>query len=98
MRRITGQWPGNDPDELVTSPHGLGPGHSPGPALQLSNREGLCRWIRRFILFNAKRNPREMGCEEMESFLNSLAARYLSASSQSQGLRVKPQSGREQKG
>ena len=55
-------------------------------------------WIRRFILFNAKRNPRGMGCEEMESLLNSLAARYLSASSQSQGLRVKPQSGREQKG
>jgi hypothetical protein len=87
MRRITGQWPANDPDELVTSPHGLGPGRSPGPALQQSNREGLCRLDSRFNLFNAKRRPREMGCEELESFLNPLAARYLSASSQSQGAR-----------
>ena len=43
-------------------------------------------WARRFILFHAKRHPREMGRVEIESFLNSLAARHLSASSQSQAL------------
>lgn len=43
-------------------------------------------WIRRFILFHGKRHPLQMGRIEIESFLNSLAARHLSASSQSQAL------------
>lgn len=43
-------------------------------------------WIRRYIYFHRKRHPREMGRFEIEAFLNSLAARHLSASSQSQAL------------
>ena len=42
--------------------------------------------IRRYIYFHRKRHPREMGRFEIEAFLNSLAARHLSASSQSQAL------------
>ena len=43
-------------------------------------------WIRRFVLFHDKRHPRQMGRVDIESFLNSLTARQLSASSQSQAL------------
>ncbi len=31
-------------------------------------------WVRRFILFNSRRHPREMGKPEIEAFLNHLAA------------------------
>src|SRR5438105_337913 len=43
-------------------------------------------WIRRFIVFNAKRHPREMGALEVTAFLSSLAARNVSASTQNQAL------------
>jgi len=44
-------------------------------------------WIRRFILFNDKRHPREMGAAEIERFLTSLAVdRKVSASTQNQAL------------
>ena len=43
-------------------------------------------WVRRYIYFHRKRHTREMGRFEIEAFLNSLAARHLSASSQSQAL------------
>lgn len=42
-------------------------------------------WIRRFILFHAKRHPREMGAAEVESFLTHLAVQgRVSASTQNQ--------------
>ena len=44
-------------------------------------------WIRRFILFNAKRHPAEMGAAEVEGFLSSLAVEgNVSASTQNQAL------------
>jgi len=44
-------------------------------------------WIRRFILFNGKRHPRDMGAVEVESFLTHLAVEQrVSASTQNQAL------------
>jgi integron integrase len=44
-------------------------------------------WIRRFILANAKRHPREMGAAEVEAFLSLLAVQgEVAASTQNQAL------------
>ncbi len=44
-------------------------------------------WIRQFILFHAKRHPREMGKAEVEAFLSHLAtAKQVAASTQNQAL------------
>lgn len=44
-------------------------------------------WIRRFILANDKRHPREMGAAEVERFLSDLAVRgEVSASTRNQAL------------
>lgn len=44
-------------------------------------------WIRRFILFNGKRHPKDMGAVEVESFLTDLAVEHhVSASTQNQAL------------
>jgi integron integrase len=44
-------------------------------------------WIRRFILFNAKRHPREMGGQEVAAFLSHLANdRQVSSATQAQAL------------
>ncbi|HET9864585.1 MAG TPA: integron integrase [Steroidobacteraceae bacterium] len=44
-------------------------------------------WIRRFIIFNAKRHPRDMGGSEVAAFLSHLANdRRVSAATQSQAL------------
>jgi integron integrase len=44
-------------------------------------------WIRRFILFNDKRHPAEMGVAEIERFLSNLAVdRKVAASTQNQAL------------
>lgn len=44
-------------------------------------------WIRRFILFNSKRHPKEMGKKEVEAFLTHLAVdRRVAASTQNQAL------------
>ena len=44
-------------------------------------------WIRRFILFNNKRHPRDMGREEIRGYLSYLAVkRNVSASTQNQAL------------
>lgn len=43
-------------------------------------------WIRRFIVFHGKRHPRELGEPEVTSFVSSLAARGVSASTQNQAL------------
>lgn len=44
-------------------------------------------WIRRFILANGKRHPREMGAAEVTAFLSHLATHgHVSASTQNQAL------------
>jgi integron integrase len=44
-------------------------------------------WVRRFILFHAKRHPADMGAQEVEAFLSHLAVeRQVAASTQSQAL------------
>jgi integron integrase len=44
-------------------------------------------WIKRFIFFHHKRHPREMGKEEVEQFLTSLAVdQHVSAATQNQAL------------
>jgi len=44
-------------------------------------------WIRRFILFNKKRHPRDMGGPEVAAFLNHLANdRQVSSATQAQAL------------
>jgi integron integrase len=49
--------------------------------------ESYIKWIRRFILFNGKRHPREMGSEEVQGFLSDLAVRgNVAASTQNQAL------------
>ena len=49
--------------------------------------EAYVGWIRRFILFHAKRHPAEMGKEEIERFLTSLAVdRLVAASTQNHAL------------
>ncbi|HSS65737.1 MAG TPA: phage integrase N-terminal SAM-like domain-containing protein, partial [Gammaproteobacteria bacterium] len=53
----------------------------------LRTEEAYVGWIRRFILFQGKRHPREMGDAEVQAFLNHLAVRRgVSASTQSQAL------------
>jgi integrase len=49
--------------------------------------EAYVGWIRRFIIFNGKRHPEEMGESEIESFLAHLAVeRHVSASTQNQAM------------
>ncbi|MFN7955615.1 MAG: integron integrase [bacterium] len=44
-------------------------------------------WIRRFIVFHAKRHPRDLGAPEVTAFLSFLAVkRHVSASTQNQAL------------
>jgi len=48
-------------------------------------------WIRRFILFQGKRHPNEMGEEEISAFLTSLAVeRHVAASTQNQHAKLLP--------
>ena len=49
--------------------------------------ETYLKWIRRFIHFNGKRHPRELGATEIQSFLSDLAVRgRVSGSTQNQAL------------
>jgi site-specific recombinase XerD len=49
--------------------------------------QAYVQWIRRFILFNGKRHPREMGAPELTAFLSDLAVqRNVAASTQNQAL------------
>lgn len=48
--------------------------------------EAYVGWIRRFIVFNAKRQPRELGAADVTAYLSSLAQRGVSASTQNQAL------------
>jgi integron integrase len=51
----------------------------------IRTEEAYVDWTRRFILFHRKRHPKEMGKEEIESFLSHLAVEgRVSASTQSQ--------------
>ncbi|MFT3847568.1 MAG: integron integrase [Propionivibrio sp.] len=51
----------------------------------LRTEESYVQWIRRFVLFHAKRHPSEMGVPEVEAFLTSLAVEgNVAASTQNQ--------------
>jgi hypothetical protein len=51
----------------------------------IRTEEAYVDWTRRFILFHRKRHPKEMGKDEIESFLSHLAVEgRVSASTQSQ--------------
>ena len=53
----------------------------------LRTEESYLHWIKRFILFNGKRHPREMGAPELEIFLSNLATeRNVAASTQNLAL------------
>jgi integron integrase len=53
----------------------------------LRTEQAYVGWIRRFILANGKRHPREMGTTEVEGFLTELATRgQVAASTQNQAL------------
>jgi integron integrase len=48
--------------------------------------EAYIGWIRRFIMINGKRHPRELGEQEVTALLSGLAGRGVSASTQNQAL------------
>ncbi|MCZ2407306.1 MAG: integron integrase [Burkholderiales bacterium] len=51
----------------------------------IRTEEAYIDWARRFILFHHKRHPRDMGAEEVETFLSHLAVdRQVAASTQNQ--------------
>jgi hypothetical protein len=53
----------------------------------LRTEHACVSWIRRFILANGKRHPRETGASEVERFLSTLAVdRRVSAGTQNQAL------------
>ena len=53
----------------------------------IRTEQAYVQWIRRFILFNGKRHPREMGAAELTAFLSDLATRHhVAASTQNQAL------------
>jgi integron integrase len=55
--------------------------------LSLRTEEAYIGWVRRFILANDKRHPRELGAHHVEWFLTHLATReHVSASTQNQAL------------
>lgn len=55
--------------------------------LSLRTEEAYVGWVRRFILANDRRHPRELGARHVEAFLTHLATRaHVSASTQSQAL------------
>ncbi|HJR12800.1 MAG TPA: integron integrase [Rhodanobacteraceae bacterium] len=55
--------------------------------LSIRTEEAYVNWVRRFILANGKRHPRELGAREVEAFLTHLAMHgHVSASTQNQAL------------
>jgi integron integrase len=51
----------------------------------IRTEEAYLHWVKRYILFNGKRHPREMGGKEVESFLTHIAVHgKVSASTQNQ--------------
>src|SRR5262245_66506114 len=54
---------------------------------RIRTEQAYVQWIRRFILFNNKRHPREMGAAELTAFLSDLATQHhVAASAQNQAL------------
>lgn len=55
--------------------------------MSIRTEDAYVGWVRRFILANGKRHPRDMGAREVEAFLTDLATRgHVSASTQNQAL------------
>lgn len=55
--------------------------------LSIRTEEAYVGWVRRFILANGKRHPRELGVREVEAFLTHLAMhQQVAASTQNQAL------------
>src|SRR5690606_761912 len=55
--------------------------------MALRTEQAYVGWIRRFILANGKRHPRDMGALEVEAFLTRLATQgRVAASTQNQAL------------
>lgn len=55
--------------------------------MSLRTEEAYVGWIRRFIMANGKRHPRELGAREVEAFLTRLATQgNVAASTQNQAL------------
>lgn len=53
----------------------------------LRTEQAYLQWVKRYILFHGKRHPADLGKEEIESFLTSLAVdRNVAASTQTQAL------------
>lgn len=53
----------------------------------IRTEEAYLHWIKRFILFNDKRHPKDMGAAEIRRFLTHLAAeRHVAAATQNQAL------------
>jgi integron integrase len=53
----------------------------------LRTEEAYVQWVRRFILFHNKHNPKDMGAEEVRQFLSDLAVNHhVAASTQNQAL------------
>ena len=68
---------------------GTGRGANSASGLGYSRRteDAYCGWIRRFILSNDRRHPREMGSREVERFLTGIAVdAKVAASTQNQAL------------
>ena len=73
---------GNDPRLLDQVRHAIRLRH-----YSFSTEKAYVDWIRRLVLANDKRHPREMGCKEVEDFLTDLAIRHnVSPSTQNQAL------------
>jgi integron integrase len=54
-----------------------------------STEKTYVQWVRRYILFHAKRHPKEMGKTEIEEFLTHLAVqRHVAPSTQNQALQA----------
>lgn len=83
---------------MADSTHMAGEGNSPRLLEQVRNEirylhysrrteQSYISWIKRFILFNNKRHPKDMGDSEIKTYLTHLAvSRNVSASTQNQAL------------
>ncbi len=55
--------------------------------LSIRTEQAYTQWVRRFVIFQGKRHPREMGAQEVREFLSHLATRgKVSASTQNQAM------------
>ena len=56
----------------------------------IRTEESYVGWIKRFILFNAKRHPKDMGADEITRFLTHLAVNgRVAAATQNQALNAR---------